>query len=114
MTRLLANTIATATLFQIGTCRRRRGRCADGTSEPRIITLSSAGSTVTNTGPSVINGDIGLWSGTAITGFPPGVLPATGTMHITDGASAAGSVGYLTTGYTTLMGMPFADLTCRA
>lgn len=40
-------------------------------------------STVTNTGPTIINGDIGVWPGTA---FVPGTPPATvnGTIHAGD------------------------------
>jgi len=45
-----------------------------------------AGSTVTNTGPSVINDNLGVNPGSAITGFPPGLLTA-GTTHSADGMS---------------------------
>ncbi|MER5730803.1 ice-binding family protein [Streptomyces sp. NPDC002138] len=38
-----------------------------------------AGSEITNTGPSVITGDLGVSPGTAISGFPPGVVR--GTQH---------------------------------
>ena len=43
-------------------------------------------STVTNTGPTIINGDLGLWPGTSVTGFyPPGVV--NGTIHAADTAA---------------------------
>ncbi|MEX2625861.1 MAG: ice-binding family protein [Ilumatobacteraceae bacterium] len=41
-----------------------------------------AGSTVTNTGSSVLSDDLGLHPGTDITGFPPGIV--NGTVHTTD------------------------------
>jgi cell division septation protein DedD len=44
-----------------------------------------AGATVTNTGPTTINGDLGLSPGTAVTGFPPGQV--NGTVHAADGAA---------------------------
>jgi len=42
-----------------------------------------AGTIVTNTGPSVISGDLGLSPGTAVTGFPPGMV-SEGSVHRTD------------------------------
>ena len=46
-----------------------------------------AGSTVSSTGPSVLNGDLGVSPGTAVTGFPPGIVNGD---TFTGAASAAG------------------------
>jgi hypothetical protein len=45
-----------------------------------------AGSTVTNTGPTVVIGDVGVSPGSAVTGFPPG--SATGAIHAADSVAA--------------------------
>lgn len=60
-----------------------------------------AGSTVANTGPSVINGDLGLAPGSSVTGFPPATL--NGAMHITD-AVAGIAQNDLTTAYNDAAG----------
>lgn len=60
-----------------------------------------AGSTITNTGFSVLNGDLGLSPGTSVTGFPPGIV--NGTQHVTDVEAAAAQV-QLTAAYLDLEG----------
>jgi hypothetical protein len=58
-----------------------------------------AGSTVTNTGPSVINGgNVGVSPGTAISGFPPGTLVPPFTFHSGDAVAAQAQID-LTTAY---------------
>ena len=46
-----------------------------------------AGSTITSTGPSIINGNVGLYSGSALIGFPPGII--NGVQEITTPTAAA-------------------------
>ena len=60
-----------------------------------------AGSTVTNTGSSVITGDVGVSPGTAVTGFPPGLT--SGAIHRAD-AAAAKAEATLTAGYNDAAG----------
>jgi Ice-binding-like len=60
-----------------------------------------AGQTVTNTGPSTINGDLGVTPGAAITGFPPGTV--NGTVHAAD-AVALQAQSDLTTAYNDAAG----------
>ena len=61
-----------------------------------------AGSTVTNTGTSIITGDVGVSPGSAITGFPPGIV-VSGTIHRAD-ANAAAAETSVTAAYTVLAG----------
>ena len=55
-----------------------------------------AGSTVTNTGPSTVNGDLGVSPGAAVTGFPPGTVH--GTIHAADAVAGQAQTD-LTTAY---------------
>jgi hypothetical protein len=56
-----------------------------------------AGSTVTNTGASLISGSLGLSPGTAVTGFPPGLVQH-GSTYVANGV-ALQAESDLTTGY---------------
>lgn len=72
---------------------------------PAVAQLSSfavlGGSTVTNTAtPTVVNGNLGVSPGSAVTGFPPGTVTG-GTIHAAD-AAAAQAQSDLATVYTNL------------
>ena len=72
-----------------------------GTADPFAIL---GGSTVTNTGASDISGDLGVSPGTAITGFPPGIVNP-GTIHDSD-AVALQAQSDLATAFVSAAGEP--------
>ena len=61
-----------------------------------------AGSTITNTGPTMVTGDVGLDPGSAITGLPTGQID--GTEDI-DNGPAVQAQGDLTTAYNDAAGL---------
>ena len=60
-----------------------------------------SGETITNTGFTIINGNVGLSPGSSITGFPPGVV--NGVVHLSDAVAAKGKQD-LTAAYTDASG----------
>jgi hypothetical protein len=71
-----------------------------------------AGSTVTNTGNSTLNASLGLWPGTSITGFPPGLVLSPGVTDTTN-AAAQQAQSDLTAAYVNAAGRPL-DATTTA
>lgn len=65
------------------------------------------GSTVTNTNVSNVNGNLGVWPGSAVTGFPPGIV-ANGTIHLGD-AVAQQAQSDLNTAFNLVAGLPFTS-----
>jgi hypothetical protein len=97
---LAVTLIATLVTFAITQSRARAATAP--------VNLGTAGSfavlggqAVTNTGPSVITGDVGVSPGTAITGFPPGTV--FGATHSADAVAAQAQTD-LTTAYNDAAG----------
>lgn len=74
------------------------------------ITLGSAqgfavlgGQAVTNTGATTLNASVGVFPGTAITGFPPGVVMPPGTLHAGDAVAGQAQTD-LTAAYNAVAG----------
>jgi Ice-binding-like/HYR domain len=84
---------------------------------PPVVTLGTAenfgvlgGSTVTNTGPTIVQGNLGVSPGSAVTGFPPGIVIG-GAIHAND-AVAMQAQNDLTTAYNNIAATPCTvDLT---
>jgi hypothetical protein len=101
---------ATVTLFGSG--------AASAAIVPKVALATSANyavlgaSTVTNTGNSTLNGSLGLWPGTSVTGFPPGLVVPPGTMDVTNGP-AHQAQSDLTAAYVDAAGRPI-DATTTA
>jgi len=78
--------------LMLAICLLSVGRLGWAQSAPPLGSAQSfavlGGSTVTNTGPTVVTGDLGASPGTAVTGFPPGSVTG-GTIHAGDATATA-------------------------
>jgi hypothetical protein len=72
-----------------------------------------AGSEVTSTGNTIVNGDVGVWAGSSVSGFlgivPGGPGVVNGTIHAGDSAAQIAQ-GELTTAYNDLAGRTLAPI----
>jgi hypothetical protein len=87
------------TYLTLSVCLKAQTPVALGTSGNFSVL---AGSTVTNTGNTVVIGNVGVAPGTAVTGFPPGIVTG-GVIHAGD-AVAATAQADLTTAYVDAAG----------
>jgi hypothetical protein len=83
--------------------------CAQNAIQGLAVPLGSAStfavlaaSTVTNAGPTIVTGDLGVSPGTAVTGFGPGVVTG-GSIHAGDAVAAQAQLD-LTTAYNNAAG----------
>lgn len=66
-----------------------------------------AGAAISNTGATIITGDLGLSPGSSVGGFPPGIL--NGTKHINDNIAVQGKLD-LTAAYNNAAGRTSTDI----
>jgi hypothetical protein len=108
--RILSSIFVYAVLFVLMICSVYAIQAVDMGSALAFGVLG--GQTVTNTGVTVISGDLGVSPGNAITGFPPGIVTK-GTTHVAD-AVALHAQNDVTTAYNSLAGQACGtDLTSQ-
>jgi hypothetical protein len=111
MTRIAATRRNGIALIALTMAALLIGNVATAAIVPTVLLGTSAnysvlgGSTVTNTGNSVLNGSLGLSPGTSITGFPPGIVVPPGTIDNAN-AAAAQAQSDLTAAYVDAAGRP--------
>jgi hypothetical protein len=113
----LSLTLAALGALAAGACGTSHGsdvgRTSDSLDQTTLGTAQSfavlGGSTVTNTGATIVDGNLGVDPGLSVTGFPPGLVH--GTVHAGD-AVALQAQNDVTTAYNTLAGQALTkDLT---
>jgi len=110
--------LAIATVVALAACKKDDDVIPDQKVKMIGVALGSssgfavlAGAAVTSTGATVINGDLGLSPGTAVDGFPPGIL--NGTLRINDEISNPAKLS-LTTAYNDVAGRTSTDMVALA
>lgn len=116
----LFTVLAMASVVLISACKKEEQSPANPTIIPHQTTIQAtvplasasafailAGSSVTNTGPTSVTGDLGLSPGSSVGGFPPGVL--VGTQHINDTIAAQAKLD-LTAAYNDAAGRITTDM----
>lgn len=122
-TKNLFTTLAIVSVVLIGACKKD-DVVPSNPSNPIVIPVQTvvmtsvpmagasgfailSGSSITNTGATIITGDIGLSPGSSIGGFPPGIL--NGTQHINDAIANQAKLD-LTAAYNNAAGRTSTDI----
>lgn len=75
-----------------------------GTASPFAVLAGTPN--VSNVGPTVVTGSVGVWPALSIVGFPPGqIVPGTGSFHAGNAVAQQAQTD-VTTAYNTLAGLP--------
>jgi hypothetical protein len=123
MKKIIINLTISAVVIIAG-CKKSTDSVATTPANPNVITLQStvqptvvlagsaniailAGAAISNTGATIITGDLALSPGTSIGGFPPGIL--NGTQHINDATANQAKVD-LTAAYNDAAGRTATDI----
>jgi hypothetical protein len=123
-TKKLLTTLAIASVVLIIGCKKDDTTPTTNPSNPIVIPLQTtaqatvslagssnlailAGAAISNTGATIITGDLGLSPGSSVGGFPPGIL--NGTKHINDNIAVQAKLD-LTAAYNDAAGRTCTDI----